>query len=398
MNVETVVEKACKAVENIIAGDPFLVWNEAEFQILLQQQLLDLLPERVPFELSFGTRGTFLRPEQRFLNRVYREVNLLPRLGRQSTKPDIIVLQDREHKVLPKNSNESPSSFTPPFQAVIETKVAINWSNLGSGSSPKKPTNRMIKSVTEDFEKYAAKKILKNDIAEHFYSVVLTTHPECFPSEINDVQIIAVKYPSEIPNGDMQTLKDAEVNIDLALEAIRQVHLLQQEYPLEMLREKDFETSLVGVLRQQAHKRLPLVNENGEVLGSVDPIRSQWSTSNPLGTRKARTHDVIILDQPVVVRDWGKPISFHPIGFEYELKTSHSDHNWFIRKKGLMDEIEIMSEMLKKKSLKNSVVVLFRYGFSHVWESDVRKAMQPYRNVPLYFLTAKPGSKTEIFI
>ncbi len=85
MSVLEKIEKDCKEIEKLLAVEPSLVFCERELQILLQEKLLMSFSEEIDFSFSACViRPSGLANKQMKINRVFRELNLLPSLGRKS--------------------------------------------------------------------------------------------------------------------------------------------------------------------------------------------------------------------------------------------------------------------------------------------------------------------------
>ncbi len=380
------VKKACLEIEELLSVEPSLVLCERELQILLQQKLLDLFPEKVDCVLKSPTyTPQGLTREQLTINRVFRELNLIPTLGRNSPKPDIVVVEKREQTIIPKQNN-APSSFIPPFSCIIETKVAINWSNVFSSNTIKKKNG--IKMIMQDIEKYKNNNLINDDISSHFIFIILTQYPEIYSKlSTEKFSILTIKYPHVF---HLETTRGAEDDFDYKScikDAIKEIHDLHKAFPLLMLREKDFETFFVHSLRKRKIPYVPAIEKNGEIKGYINPVRSQWVTPND-GTRtQRRVHDVIILKNPVYLSRWQSTQNFLPIYAEFELKTSNSNsHNWF-RKNGLKKELEYMSDSIKRGDLLAGYFLMFRFGEKR-WKDDADQLTRQFNRLKHYYLSS----------
>jgi hypothetical protein len=361
----SVIKTACAQIEADLAKDPSQILNESELQALLQIKLLQLFPERLPARLAAGTIRHGHHPEL-LVPRVFRELKL--DAGRASTEADIVVLTDKPQVVVPK-ANGAPKGFRGPFAAIIETKIDTPLDKLISGLAGPSA----IAKAHADLAKWSARKEAGD--VELVISVVLTPQPERYRDQSD---IITIRHdPAGFQDVSEPSLAAADQTRDLAIKATRAANLIlhasHREYPLGLIREKDFESRILEDLRANCEWKSTLTTSNGRTI-QISPVRAQWTGpwASLIGMR--RRHDVVVL------RPDG--LGLHT---EIELKTSHSDsHNWF-RKSEVADEMAAIQTLIQKGALDYGTFALYRYG-KPMWHSDAQQLAKRFPAVDLQYL------------
>jgi len=332
-----------------LLADPTLILNESELQAALQLKLLNLLPHVVPASLAPGTLARAHHP-QLTLPRVFRELKL--DAGRAAIEADLVVLTKGPQVVLPKE-NGGPKAFQAPLDAVIETKIDTSRETFmlgGAGGS-------VLPSVINDLARWRV--AIEDGRLRHAFAVILTPRPERY---INVAGVLTIRQSYErLVDWRPGMGSDARSTGDIAKRgaesAIGEVHHQYRLQPIGMLREKDFESRIMGILRAACGWSSVHRLSNGRHV-AINPVRAQWSGgwASILGMR--RRHDLAIL------RPDG--VGLH---VEIELKTSHSDsHNWF-RKLDVEKEMSSMSRLISASALDYGCFVMFRYGNAK-WSAD----------------------------
>lgn len=356
----TALREACSAVADMLQADPTAALNESELQALLQIALLDRLPDRVEASLSLEVLARSHHPSLT-VPRVYRE--LKPDGGRGGMEVDLAVLQDR-HQIVRGKGNGAPAKFEPPYSLIIETKIDASALNFAMGRT----VRTRAAALAEDLNKWH--NYVANGMVDGVVSVVMTAQPEAYEALPN---VIAINRP--LPPRCEPFEHDVIDPWPLIDRALRDVAEEYRRHPVGLLREKDFESRLFGILRSAHLPRAPFWLPDGTCV-SIDPVRAQWSGqwANSLG--RGRRHDLIVL---------------HPSGrsllAEVELKTSHSDsHNWF-RKREVEAEIQAMHHLVEVGKLHRGRFVMFRYGTAK-WEADAEVLFTRYPNVEFSYVCA----------
>lgn len=399
------LENAFVAAQREIDEDPLAIWCEKELQVLLHRTFQKHFPEQVEVKFASGVRDarTKLQKEAK-IGRSYRELTLNPDAGQRSPRPDLVLLENREQRVLAKN-NGAPSSFSPPYEALVEAKVAISWPHLDL--QPKKPN---FASARKDLEK------LKNYFlgpAKQLILVVLTTHPEECKAALAErddrIELVVLKYPNDPEALFSRNIAFAEhptntnVNVvayqakklrNLVELSLSELHKEQKEHPLLYFREKDFETRLVELMRSNPQcPTLQFVTTKGKSSRSTG-VRSQWS-SKPGGIATKRIHDILVRSEPLVVSSWGDTSELLPFAAELELKTSHSnEHNWFV-KRDLLCEISTMQRMRTANLTREAWFLLFRFGQTpEAWWHSYNEVKTSNPNIQFCYFSSSGGSIT----
>jgi len=333
MTTLSLIHQAVAALEARLFVNPFLVVNEAEFQALLQVELLKVFPEEV--ELSLGPKVVDRRPGQ-FLKarRVYRESKIRP--GQVGQEPDLIILRNAPQVILAKE-NGAPSRFLCSYDAIIETKMDASPSQVFSGNCGKALSRRVIEN---DLGKWQ----VPNE-SPLVLSIIYTANPDWYsgwPQTISVRRAVAQTSPKEPSHSAVNEA------ICAYPDAVSSIHREFLEHPFRYLREKDFETQLFIRMRD----RITIGPDE------IHPVRCQWWSEHKAVLGRKRRHDLVILT--------GRT---GDLALEVELKTSHSDqHNWY-RTRALTGEFEAMQKLKSAGSLKRAVFLMFRFGPER-WQSD----------------------------
>jgi len=355
-----VVRKACAAIEALLVRDPTAALNECELQALLQVELLRLLPDRIEAALSNEVLSRAHHPAL-IVPRVFRE--LKPDGGRGGKEVDLAILQDRPQIVRGK-LNGAPAKFEPPYAVIIETKIDASAVAALSGRS----TRARSGALATDLGKWRS--YIEQGWVENVVSVILTAQPEAYDG-LPDVITIRRPIPSR---GDafQNDAVDPWPQIDRALEEVAEEY---RAHPVGCLREKDFESRLLGKLRAANFPRVPFWLPDGSCV-AIDPARAQWSGEWSHSLGRGRRHDIVVL---------------HPSGrsllAELELKTSHSDsHNWF-RKREVEAELQAIQHLIDVGRLDRGRFVMFRYGAA-LWETDAEALLARFPRVEFDYTCA----------
>ena len=362
-----ILKLACSEIEKELAADPTLILNESELQAILQLKLLQLLPEQLPATLASGTLKRGHHPEL-FVPRVFRELKL--DAGRAAVEADIVVLTNSAQRVVPK-ANGAPKGFRGPFAAIIETKIDTPMAQLLAGAAGPSA----LKAVQADFKKWETH--LGTGLIPFMFSVILTPRPERYANQSN---ILAIRHCADGVK-DWQSVspelnaQNRNVAKNAATAATLILHAHHKQFPLSLLREKDFETRLLADLRQACTWRSALRMPNGRIV-QASPVRSQWTGSwaDLLGMR--RRHDIVVLR--------ADGLGLHT---ELELKTSHSDsHNWF-RKAEVEGEMRAIQTLIQRGALDHGAFVMYRYGKA-MWSADANALASRYKSVDFQYFCA----------
>lgn len=356
----SVVREACLAVEDALARDPTAALNECELQALLQVELLQLLPERVEASLSDEVLSRAHHPPLT-VPRVFRE--LKPDGGRGGREVDLAILQDRPQIVRGK-LNGAPAKFEPPYAVIIETKIDASAVAALSGRS----TRARSGALATDLGKWRS--YIDQGWVENVVSVILTAQPEAYEG-LPDVITIRRAFPAR-DDAFQNAAFDPWPQIDRAM---KEVALEYRAHPVGCLREKDFESRLLGKLRNANFPRVPFWLPDGSCV-AIDPVRAQWSGEWSHSLGRGRRHDLVVL---------------HPSGrsllAELELKTSHSDsHNWF-RKREVEAELQAMQHLIDVGRLERGRFVMFRYGAA-LWQADAETLFARFPRVEFEYICA----------
>jgi hypothetical protein len=281
-----------------------------------------------------------------------------------------VVLTNGPQVVVPKE-NGAPKAFQGPLDAVIETKIDTARDTFFLG----RVGGSVLPRVMNDLARWSA--AIEAGRVRQALAVILTPRPERYD---NVAGVLTIRQSHERlvdwrPELGSEVSSTGDVAKRAAQKAIGEVHDLYSRQPIGMLREKDFESRIVGALRAtcgwSSMRQLPSGREV-----AINPVRAQWhgGWASILGMR--RRHDLVVL------RPDG--VGLH---VELELKTSHSNsHNWF-RKPDVEKEMSSISQLIAAGALDYGCFVMFRYGHA-MWAADAAVLSARHPRVDFQYLCA----------
>jgi hypothetical protein len=233
----------------------------------------------------------------------------------------------------------------------------------------------VLPEVLGDLDRWAT--AIEGDRVRQAFAVVLTPRQELYRDAPG---VLTIHHSRERladwrSAGSSDSVATGSVAKRAAENAMTMLHDLHCRQPIGMLREKDFESRIMGILRAACRwssvHRLP----NGREV-AINPVRAQWhgGWASILGMR--RRHDLAVL------RPDGAGLHV-----ELELKTSHSNsHNWF-RKADVEKEMMSISQLIEAGTLDYGCFAMFRYGHA-MWQEDAKALSARHPKVDLRYFCA----------
>ncbi len=337
-----------KQVNEKMIIDKYCILNESE----LQSRIYLALNEKYNETIQINVPNNVIFPDDKrkslINNRVFREMLLNPKLGRNSPKPDILIFKPEQLTGVPKE-NKAISSWTGTYERIVETKFNANK-----------------KRSVDDIKKYP----------ESLHDIIYCIN---FNHNLKGINI-SDNYIEFGGNGNINNnYENRDISETDVIDCILKVHNKHIMQTGSMIREKDFESWISYELELKFGNNGCIIYNGNNVIGYTTAIRNQISSS----IFKTRRHDILIVNSIEFPSKYGKTQNVLSSSFEIEIKTSHSDtHNWFRGR--------ITDELNKMRIYKNitggiPIFVLFRFG-SPIFVDDYYETVNQFPEIKFLYL------------